>query len=258
MKFKEIHCFGTSITGGGGFEFFNENYDNKFEKYYTDKPYTQFNYTWPGQLQKLVENNCVVYNHAKPGYGNERMYRIAFDIIMNNDVKDKLFIFEFSHVGRKEYWSNTFQNYFIVNYGFDEKNPSKPHVNGLAETYSLNNNEYIKQLGNIVIPFIKETMNYDVQESLVKMNNEFFINFLLSRDINFYIISNPEYSNIESLENKLIYLIDKDNKTTLYLQYFLTNKLSIRDETNGEIDDWHPGLKAAKDLAKLIKNKICN
>ena len=115
---KEIHCFGTSHTEGGGFEFFNQNIASKLKKIYTEQPFTQFNYSYPGQLQKLIGSGVKVFNHGKSGYGNERMYRIAYDLIMNNEdsLSEKLFIFEFSFLGRKEFYSNTLKDHFIVNY----------------------------------------------------------------------------------------------------------------------------------------------
>jgi hypothetical protein len=252
---KEIHCFGTSHTAGGGFEFFNENYSPILKKFYKEQPYTQFNYSWPGQLQKILNNNIKVFNHAKAGYGNERMYRISYDIIMKGANKDKLFIFEFSSVGRKEYWSNTFNDYFICNYGFEmDKNIpiTKIKLNGIAGTYGLNDYEYSKKLITIVSPFIDETMNYDVQNNIYKMNNEFFIDFLIKKNINFYYISNPHYSNINLINSNYITFLNDCH----FLKYIIDKKLTIFDETNGEIKDYHSGLEGHNKVAKLVKNKI--
>ena len=61
---KEIHCFGTSHTAGGGFEFFNKENASKLKKTYTERPFTQFNYSYPGQLQKLIGNGVKIFNHG--------------------------------------------------------------------------------------------------------------------------------------------------------------------------------------------------
>ena len=240
----------------GGFEFFNSGYSKILKELYKEEPYTQFNYSWPGQLQKLVEkNNIKVFNHAKAGYGNERMYRITYDIVMNNQTDDKLFIYEFSSVGRKEYWSNSFNTHFIVNYGFEYDNKSnkeQPILKGLAGTYGIDEYEYTMKLKSIIQPFISETMNFDIQDNLWKMNNEFFIDFLIGKNINFLIVSNPYYSNPSLINNKQILFPDGFE----FLSHVDKNSLTIINETNGKITDYHPSLQAHKELALIIKNKI--
>ena len=80
---KEIHCFGTSHTEGGGFEFMHREKSTELKKFYTEEPFTKENYSYPGNLQKLVGKDIKVYNHAKSGYGNERMYRLVYEILNN-------------------------------------------------------------------------------------------------------------------------------------------------------------------------------
>ena len=67
---KKIYTFGTSFTEGGGFEF--DTIDYKYKKLYEnfDEDYSQYNFSYPGQLQKLIPNIEVI-NLAKSGYGNE-------------------------------------------------------------------------------------------------------------------------------------------------------------------------------------------
>ena len=112
---KYIHCFGTSYTAGGGHEFNGTTNDRNvnsktsdyvrdliyfYKKKYPNEEQTQFNCSWPGQLQKLVNDEIIVLNHAKSGYGNDRMMRITNDIV--NDIPNEEF----------NYW-NSFNNYFI-------------------------------------------------------------------------------------------------------------------------------------------------
>jgi hypothetical protein len=63
-------------------------------------------------LQKLIGKGVKIFNQGKSGYGNERMYRIAYDLITKNiqSLSEKLFIFEFSFLGRKEFYSNLRSN----------------------------------------------------------------------------------------------------------------------------------------------------
>ena len=257
---KEIHCFGTSHTHGGGFEFFNRERESKLKKIYTEKPFTQFNYSWPGQLQKLIGDGVKVYNHAKSGYGNERMYRIAHDLVTKDieSLSEKLFIFEFSFLGRKEFYSNTIKDHFIVNYEILEEGAN---INGISQTYFENHLETYKLLKNKVVPFIKETMNGANQIKTLRMNNRFFVDFLLKNNVNFLLATPPYGYNHQNdlpgvkyeLKNNYIWYSDTEN--TLY-GYYYNNGWTIANETDRFIDDNHAGLHGNRETAKRILENI--
>ena len=59
-------------------------------------------------MRKYFDSNVKIINYAKCGYGNERIYRLAYDIIMDGKAGffDKIFIFEFSSIFRKEIYTN--------------------------------------------------------------------------------------------------------------------------------------------------------
>jgi hypothetical protein len=257
---KEIHCFGTSHTAGGGFEFFNKERASKLKKVYTEKPLNQFNYSYPGQLQKLIGDGVKVYNHAKSGYGNERMYRIAYDLITEDiqSLSEKLFIFEFSFLGRKEFYSNTLKDHFIVNYEILENGAN---VNGIAQSYFENHVETYELLKNKVSPFIRETMQGENQIKTLRMNNAFFIDFLLQRNVNFLLATPPYGFNHENDPDGLKYQLKdryirySDTERTLYGYYF-NNGWTITNETNGFIKDNHAGLHGNKETAKRILENI--
>ena len=129
-KIKNVHCFGTSFTAGGGFEWETEDGDRRdsIEKMYgnVNIPKTQWDYSFPGRLQTLFKDNnqnIKVYNHGKQGYGNERVYRKVFDVILSKDFKkeENLFIIEFSWLNRREFFLNEINDYVICNYGFGEE-----------------------------------------------------------------------------------------------------------------------------------------
>lgn len=252
---KEIHCFGTSNTEGGGFEFFNQEIASKLKKIYTEKPFTQFNYSYPGQLQKLIGGGVKVFNHGKSGYGNERMYRIAFDLIMNNtdSLSEKLFIFEFSFLGRKEFYSNTLKDHFIVNYSILEDGTD---INGISQTYFINHKETYELLKNKVVPFINETIQGENQIKTLRMNNKFFVDFLLQQNVNF-LLATPPYDEKndfkQDLKDRYIPYTDKEN--SLYGYYF-NNGWTITEETSGFINDGHAGLYGNNECAKRILETI--
>jgi hypothetical protein len=257
---KEIHCFGTSHTEGGGFEFMHKIRNIELKKFYKEEPLTKENYSWPGQLQKLIGNNIKVYNHAKSGYGNERMYRLAYDVLNNGTPNDeKLLLLEFSLVGRKEYYSKSINDYFIANYSFNEDG----YIQNLdmAQTYFVSSYKNVeKLLKPLVYDFMSETIDFDIQEKTMKMNNEFFIDYLFHNNINFLLTSppyflQPRFDNDKKIKNNLI-----EFEEFIYdLYHFVDkNKLRIRDETNDLILDGHAGLEGNKRIAKIIFDKINN
>jgi hypothetical protein len=250
---KEIHCFGTSFTAGGGFEFFNKEKKEKLLENYNEEPFTQFYYSYPGQLQKLVGDGVKVFNHGKSGYGNERMYRKAFEIIDTaTKLDDKVFIFEFSALKRKEFWSNTYNNHIIVNYEFNDT--GGVYIKGIAEEWWLNDKIVNNTLKNIIEPFMLETIKFEIQEKLINQNTEFFIDYLLHNKINFFVVQEPWYE--KSKRKILPYTIDFGNGMYNILNFSFENKLTITAETNGNIQDLHTGFTGNKLIAKKIANKL--
>ncbi len=249
---KEIHCFGTSFTAGGGFEFGSKSKHTKLLENYSEPPLTQFNYSYPGQLQKIIGDDIKVFNHGQSGFGNELIYRKSFDIIESSDtMDDKLFILEFSSLGRKEIWSNTYNKHLIVNYNFNDD--ESVWVTGISELYYFTDIFVENSLRGIIEPFIKETINFDVQEKLVNQNMEFFIDYLIHNKINFLVVQEPLYKKTRT--KTLPYTIDFGDGVRNMINYSAIHKLTITDETNGRINDAHGGFKWAKIIASKIANK---
>jgi hypothetical protein len=257
---KEIHCFGTSNTEGGGFEFQHSSRNTELRKIYTEEPFTKENYSWPGNLQKLVGNDIKVYNHAKSGYGNERMYRLAYEVLNNETPNnEKLLLLEFSHIGRKEYYSKSINDFFIANYSFD--------INGIVEKLDIAETHYTTSYEDflqhkfkpLVYEFMKETIDFDIQEKTMKMNNDFFINYLLSNKINFLLTCQPQFLLSFDLAQKIKNNLIEFEKGVFDLYHFVKkNRLTITYETNTRIIDGHSGLEGNKSIAKIIFDKINN
>lgn len=248
---KEIHCFGTSYTEGGGFEFNSNDRKHILSKIYNEEPKTKFNYSYPGQLQKLIGNDIKVFNHAKSGYGNERMYRLVHELISNNDCSDKLFLLEFSSIGRKEVWSNTKKEHLIINYIF---NPQfSLSVSGIASEYFVDEKECYTKFNSIFEPYLKETIDFDIENKLINQHSDMFIDYLLYNNINFILTAPPQKFDNMKLNSYIVNFGDGINDM---VWFSLKNKLTIRDETNGLISDGHGGLKWSKIIANTIYNKI--
>ena len=269
-KIKEIHTFGTSHTEGGGFEF---EYKPELFELYKDsgEEFKKFNFSWPGQLQKL--SNIKVVNHAKSGYGDERMYRKFFKILSETSLEDldgKLFIFEFAQIGRKEYYCNSINSHVINNYwgvdkdgnhfhDFNEYNPETLHIS-VTNDYQNHNRLLMPEIQTIYQEFFKKTYNPIITHETISRDALMFLFTLRELNINYFVVSRPFFT--EDDFNRFILHGIVDNEIHFnegycdLVSYIIDNKLTITDETNGEHQDGHAGLVGNKILAKIIYESI--
>lgn len=281
-KIKYIHCFGTSYTAGGGFEFESTDLEKrkKLRDFYsgTSERMTEYNFSWPGQLSKLLKSNgyhVEVKNHAKSGYGNERMYRLVYDIIKSKNFnKDEhLFLLEFSSVGRKEFYSTEFNDYLIFNY--DVRDITNYDNWQVAHSYFYDDDEKQLKLESIrdkVIDFFKLSIDVKEKEEEVNRNNLFFVNFLEFNKINFlftecplyvdadiYLMMYPDVVPLKNMEpkHKIIFKHDS-NIYNGFVGYFHSKDLTITRETNGLFNDGHAGLQGNKEIANIVYNDLIN
>ena len=268
---KYIHCFGTSFTAGGGHEFdaiapsrnINNSYNKQLIYHYSTKfpneELTRFNCSWPGQLQKLLGKDIKVNNLAESGYGNDRLYRLTWEIMSEDDFnpKEHLFLFEFAGLGRKELWSNSLNDYIVTNYnmGYDDKSFE---YNGSANKYYYDNDKLQRKLDSlsddIIEPFYKEFLGVKSEMNKLEMETGFFISHLKQNNINFMFTQEP-FIGITEAEEKKKYLFEFGN-TYNFVSFFNDNFLTIKNDTNGDCDDGHMGMKGAKMVSKIIYNKL--
>jgi len=255
---KKIHCLGTSFSAGGGFEFDSPQQDTKILKSLykqTNEKLIPKNFSWPGQLEKLLPKNIKVLNHAKSGFGNERMYRISDKLISDKNFNkdENLFIFESSWIGRKEYFLNSIEDYVIYNYTFKEGDED---LIGVGYNYLYDNKETQKKLDKfkkILLPFFNETFNETEVEKEIFRNARFFLSFLKQKKINFLFINSflPEIEEKNKVTFKLENKIYKELGDLVH-----SNKYSIENETSGKIDDKHLGYFGNKLIAMNVFNNL--
>jgi len=263
-KIKYINCFGTSYTAGGGFEFMKSDIElNKVYKNINLEK-TQYNFSWPGQLQKLLKDKDIkVNNYAKSGYGNDRLYRLSYDLINSKDFKpaEHLFIFEFSGIGRDEFYYNKIDDYIVCNYQiFGKNNEYNYKFVGSAKSYKYDNKK-TRQLIEDSDEFFEKYVNdfVDINANMNKMiqNSDFFLSYLEKNKINFVFslspILNYEYDNNRKIKfGDGYYFAENVN----FVEFINQNNLTITDETNGMVSDGHGGFKANNIISKCVYNKL--
>ena len=279
-EIKYIHCFGTSHTAGGGFEFESTQkteLKNLYKK--CGEELTQYNFSWPGILQKyLNETNIKVLNHAKSGFGNELIYRKVYDIVTNSGFKkeENLFIFEFSFSGRAEYYLNSINDYVVFNYGnidILETEENKKFINiGHNYFYDEVNETKLNKIKNTLIKLFRKTKNRNVIENDIERNNAFFYAFINQLKLNYLFLQPPfPAETLDSILKNLLFTdfedrvikVNDDKNNFLNVLDFIHNsksKYTITTETNKKVLDNHLGLLGNRIVASnvyntLIKNK---
>lgn len=267
-KIKYIHCFGTSYTAGGGFEFESDyrcNKDVLLSIYgHLNEEFTQYNFSYPGQLQKLIGNDIQVINHAKQGFGDDRSIRLSYDLINNYKFKrdDNLFIFEFSGLGRDEFFLREINDYIVCNYNidFDSKNNFNFKYIGCARDYHYDTKiirEKVDRYDNFFISYLENFGDLDSFRSKLERQSNMFITYLESKNINYLFITPPFISNDLDLSKQIEFGDDfyfKKNKD--FVKFINKNRLTITDETLKRILDDHAGLTANKIAAMCVYNKL--
>ena len=296
-KIKYINCFGTSYTAGGGHEFGHRNYPsivtegtsgNNLEiestRKYPNEEQTQFNFSWPGQLQKILKTNnsdIVVNNLARSGYGNERLFRKTHEIINSKGFsKDEhIFLFEFAMgPGRRELWSNTLNDYIITNFKFNQDKNMTLDCHGAANAYWYDDIKTVDMLdefsNNTIHPFYKETVSFKNQVDIEERYLEFFFSYLVQKNINFLITTCPGIHDFFSVEidketriincdfpglsgdNFILFLEIDNNYSFNFTNYYENRKLTIENDTNGKCKDGHMGMSGAKIVSKIIYDRL--
>jgi len=273
MKTK-LHFFGTSYTEGGGFEF---HLNKKLESIYGDlgEELTKFNFSFPGQLLKLIDKNKFeVYNHAKSGFGNDRLFREFYKVLDNKNfnVRNNIFFFEFSWLGREDYFVNKLNDYVICNSDYDVNENFMFDENNITVDYDYSTDEQYKiykQISKTFSNFFKITKNKSSETQTMFGKIMTFLSLLEYLNIRYYFTESPLHLiQLEEKRNYKIYheffrLIKKEinfsndyNLKISSYQFINLQKLTITDETEGLIENSHYGYIGNKLIAKYIYNRL--
>jgi len=249
---KKIYCFGTSHTKGAGFHLPQAKSIYKNVVKYPSMETC----SWPGILKTYIDN-IEIDNFAEHGSGNERMYRLVFDLISDPNFKkeESLFLLEMSSLGRKEYYSNSINDYVICNYV-----PTHPPGSNFDVVWKYYQSDILlpNKVKNIYSDFLVETVNFDDLLQKLQMNLLFFINFLDSNDIKYEFINfddlfSPNQRNSFDVKLKTVKYTIEGEET---LCFYDNSKFLFEHETNGMIDDLHQGYFANQIGAGTIYNHL--
>jgi len=258
-KIKYINCFGTSYTAGGGFEFDGDK--NPLNNLYSglESPLTQFNFSYPGQLNKVLDKNIKVTNYAKNGYGNDRTFRQIYELVndKNFNKDEHIFIIEYAGLGRREFWFNPINDYIVSNYWFNFDTLKLKDMVYLANSYGYETKKMsndLKKYEPLFLEFFKQTLNLKNEIKLNEQNIEFFSSYLNQHKLNYFYTTDIFDSN--SGKNFIFGDGEYFKQSNDFLKFSEYNNLSIKNETAGIDKDLHNGYISNKIVGLTIYNKL--
>lgn len=258
-KIKYINCFGTSYTAGGGFEFDGDK--NPLNNLYSglESPLTQFNFSYPGQLNKVLGENIKVTNYAKNGYGNDRTFRQIYELVndKNFNKDEHIFIIEYAGLGRREFWFNPINDYIVSNYWFNFDTLKLKDMVYLANSYGYETKKMsndLKKYEPLFLEFFKQTLNLKNEIKLNEQNIEFFSSYLNQHKLNYFYTTDIFDSN--SGKNFIFGDGEYFKQSNDFLRFSEYNNLSIKNETAGIDKDLHNGYISNKIVGLTIYNKL--
>ena len=260
---KEIYCFGTSQTAGGGYEFDAETKwlwpkDYWFIEYEGEQ--TQSNFSYPGRLQS-ISNEYKVFNLSKSGHGNDRSIRKAYDVIKsktNEELKNVCFLLEYAYVGRKEVFLKNLDKYAICNYRYLDDEVDKVELLGLGIDYFYddeNTEKLLRMNRDSIQDYLSKTMKYDVEMEKLQREFSIFLLFLENMGVKFLLVSDGPYFRDNHFEKNAIVW---DKLTPYEGDPFSTHaeEETITAETNGEILDNHNNYTTNNWISKVVYNRL--
>jgi len=266
LNITKIHTFGSSFTQGGGFEFHlrSSRLLNKIYKG-VDSELSMENFSWPGQLQSILGNSIKIENHAKSGYGTDRMIRLVSNLVLdeNFNVDTNLLLLEFTFLGRKEVFCNSINDFVVINYNpRDGINPSE--CISFARTYNIEETEWNSD--SSILPshsffdkYITEFINVDNEINSMINESVSFLSMLDRLNVKYIIVQPAPY-----IPPRLVDYFDIKSKyvdfgdTNYMLEYATDDGKfgTIFHETNEMIDDFHFGFKSSKLVACKIHDNL--
>jgi len=271
MTPSTIHVFGTSFSCGGGFEWNSQDKKKNTlleTNYGSLKDKDQYKISYPYHLQQFINKNnnkkVNLYNHAKSGYGNERIYHEIYKLLLNNELdKSSLCLIEFSDYGRKQFYDKRENSHFIVNYSYDEnKNGINIQNSNIAYEHFYDDKNKVDKLLDIkqnILEFYDKTFDVDYIFKEIEQNIFMLLSTLEYHKIPYVITTefplHPNLSNrLKYYKNSIVEYKRGEYSTTIMSKYSVDNKLTIKHETDGRYNDFHMGVGGNIEIAKQIYN----
>lgn len=257
-KYKYFYTNGCSHVEGGGLE------EESITKQSVIPIYKKkYNVTWNNRsevnfgkrLEEIINVKCI--NEAKCGGSAYRVVRMTYEFIDKNwNDRDKFFIilekpdpsrYELLH--NKEYYiCNTIQN--DIKKTFDFSFATRNYYNELKYSEDKQNQKIFSEYHNNF---------FDYEDNLKKMDFAFtgLYSFCKRNNIKIFLMMGNDFYFNKNYDNEDIIRFEENRLSDIHT-FCKDKKLTITDETDGEMNDFHPGyfghIEYAKQLYNFLKN----
>jgi hypothetical protein len=256
-KYKYFYVNGCSHSEGGGLEEPNIKSLSPvpiYEKLYGITWGNRKEVNYGKRLSDIIGVPCI--NESMSGSGVDRIVRKTYDFIYENwEERDKFFIIlEVPDPSRSDVLYSPTKEYFIVNSIYDAKINDFKFSYATREYFNLNYLNADKEMQGTFNKWFDN--HYDHVEKL-KSDERSFIglySFCKLNGIKIFVM-NTTFIN-ECFDKKDILNFDNTGGNYDLLNWCVINKMTVYDETKGEINDMHPGyyghIEYAKKVAKYM------
>lgn len=243
MKINKLFVSGGSHCIGGGF-----NWENVLNVY-RNKGYkinSRFDITYP----MLIANHFNYHVIFEGDFGGSvnRMIRKTYEYIFNNNSENTFFIFEIPPGWRDEFYSVELKRNINITIG----NILSPDDE--SDVASGNDPNDIKRIHKNITDYFYNFVDYDIDRKKWMSQLVGLFSYLKLKNIPYLIIDNGDFQNFLKLNNisEHEYNFLWFNKGNAMHNWINDEKLTIKLETNGEVNDEHLGIKGHQ----LVANKI--
>lgn len=250
MQFKKIYANGCSFTCAGGLNWdliksvYNQSLNIDIKNH--------MDYAYPNVLAKLL--NVDIINDAQSGGSINRMIRTTYKYIIENknNLTDTLFILEVPPGWRDEFYSHQLNRTINITSG---NIGSVDDETDVANGYNKKDIQKIyKNITNYFYNFVD--IDYDMFKFAISLIG--LLSFLKLNNINYMLLDCGMFDNFnkdENLPNDYNYIWFEEMSMCNWIAY---KKLSITDETNGEVNDGHAGIFGNHLIAENLYHIITN
>lgn len=247
-----IHFYGCSFTKGGGLH--GKNYHKFYEKNWYPKlwklrgkeflhseenlfyDYSDF-YNFPTVIEN--KTGVLVSNHSIVGNNNDHI----FNTVYKNSIlhPDDIHIVQWTLLHRRNIHNESTNKVYRC-----QGHPDHIQIFNLSDDTFLTIDDNLISLETYYRDYLINHYN----EQLEKDNILRLSNLLYSMNNNIFFISYEELDDVSSIDNFILF-------DHMYLrEYMTTNHLTIKDETNGDVDDLHLSIKGHSIISDYIISSI--
>jgi hypothetical protein len=252
-KYDYLYVNGSSFTAGGGLEPFKKNLMKFYKEKYGVEWKSERDVAWPKLLADKLGLELI--DESACGGGPERVARMMYEFLYKNKYNRTLFILEIpSAYNRLEFYSNHFKNYLICNPNFSIENENVYVDMSITQGYHTYNDyddiqKYIKDsLEDYLTKF------YDIDEYRNKIIYSMIglYSLMINLKLPFYITQSGFDANLNRFYEGATDTHCFPFKQNDFFGWTKSKKLTITDETNGIVEDGHPGYYAHKKWADIL------